>query len=123
MFLHFAAYWGQWNAYGECSVTCGDGTQTRTRSCIDPSTSDTVACSDLDWDMEESTECNDGECPTASWGDWGPWSGCTASCGGGTRTREQLCNDSDPTDDNIECTGDPATGEEVCNTGLCRKCF
>lgn len=28
--------WGPWGSYGECSVTCGKGKQTKTRSCNDP---------------------------------------------------------------------------------------
>ena len=26
--------WSSWNDYGECSVTCGTGSQTRTRECV-----------------------------------------------------------------------------------------
>ncbi|XP_052701223.1 coadhesin-like isoform X1 [Crassostrea angulata] len=31
--------WGQWTAYGACSVTCGVGTHQRTRSCDSPAPS------------------------------------------------------------------------------------
>ena len=53
----------------------------------------------------------------ATFGSWGQWSECTASCGSGTRTREQQCEGSDA----AECTGEPGKEEENCNTGGCRK--
>ncbi len=56
----------------------------------------------------------------ATWGEWGSWSVCTESCGGGTRTREQPCDDSDP-NDGIDCIGAQPSEEEDCNTGGCRK--
>ena len=27
------AVWGSWTSFGNCDVTCGDGTRTRTRTC------------------------------------------------------------------------------------------
>ena len=27
-------YWGTWESWRSCTVTCGDGTQSRTRECI-----------------------------------------------------------------------------------------
>ncbi len=51
------------------------------------------------------------------WGAWGMWSQCTVSCGGGTRTRQQVCEGPDA----AECTGEPETEEGECNTESCSK--
>lgn len=50
------------------------------------------------------------------WGDWKDWGSCSASCGGGMRTRER--------DETINaCPGIPCTGsnnqDEPCNEGCC----
>lgn len=75
---------GSWSSWSPCSTPCGDGTQTRSRSVIIPAANGGVACPNL----TESQPCNNGPCPvncvTGAWSDWGT---CSASCGGGTQTR------------------------------------
>ena len=58
--------WGVWGDYGECSATCGDGTQARSRSCDSPAPADGGA--ECVGEHEETRSCNDGDCP----GNWKP---------------------------------------------------
>ncbi|KAK6187216.1 hypothetical protein SNE40_005292 [Patella caerulea] len=53
--------WGEWLDYGDCSVTCGPGTKTRSRQCDNPPPSnDGDVC---EGDNTETTECNLAICP------------------------------------------------------------
>ncbi|XP_063442572.1 thrombospondin-1-like [Mytilus trossulus] len=48
--------WGPWTLYGQCSVMCGEGVQTRTRLCNDPApVGDGAPCNG---EMTSSKSCN-----------------------------------------------------------------
>ncbi|KAI8483453.1 Endochitinase 1 [Branchiostoma belcheri] len=51
-----------------------------------------------------------------SWTSWGPWSGCTVTCGTGTRTRRRTCTDPAPRHGGDDCPGDAAETQQ-CDTG------
>src|SRR5205823_4124115 len=72
-----------WTNYSSCSMSCGDGTQTRTRNIVtqgsnggqmcDPSMlTDTASCTGINCDCVPSA--------------WSSWSKCNNSCGAGFQT-------------------------------------
>ncbi|PIO52885.1 thrombospondin type 1 domain protein, partial [Teladorsagia circumcincta] len=53
--------------------------------------------------------------PPSQWGEWGAFGPCTVSCGGGTRTRQRLCNGGCST---CQCLGS-SVDIQSCNTAAC----
>ncbi|XP_068069199.1 adhesion G protein-coupled receptor B3 isoform X4 [Danio rerio] len=104
-----AEEWSQWSS---CSVTCGQGSQVRTRTCVSPYGSH---CSGP---LRESRVCNNtAPCPVhGSWEEWSPWSLCSFTCGRGHRTRTRICTP--PQHGGRACDG-PETQSKLCNIALC----
>jgi hypothetical protein len=72
-----------WSPFGECSTTCGGGTQYQYRSVITESSCGGQLCGSL----SNSQPCSTQACsPRCNVTDWSDWSECTKSCGGGTQT-------------------------------------
>ncbi|XP_061181416.1 semaphorin-5A-like [Saccostrea echinata] len=74
------AAWGSWSDYSVCSVTCGQGSQTRFRSCSFPQAgfngSVDVTCVGI---SEESVPCFQPVCnDTGLWDQWSYWSECNS---------------------------------------------
>ncbi|MFT7811182.1 adhesion G protein-coupled receptor B2 [Arapaima gigas] len=81
--------WEEWSPWSLCSVTCGRGSRTRTRSCVAPQRSGKV-CSGPE---VQSKLCNIAVCPVeGQWLDWAPWSRCSATCGTGSQQRQRRCS-------------------------------
>jgi len=75
-----------WGAWGSCTVTCGGGTVTRTRTITRDVADGGKACGDL----EDVESCSPLACPVhCEVSRWNDWSECTVSCEGGTQTRSR----------------------------------
>eukprot|EP00993_Chasmostoma_nieuportense_P000893 NODE_181_length_2791_cov_56.515015_g167_i0.p1 GENE.NODE_181_length_2791_cov_56.515015_g167_i0~~NODE_181_length_2791_cov_56.515015_g167_i0.p1 ORF type:complete len:882 (+),score=73.99 NODE_181_length_2791_cov_56.515015_g167_i0:3-2648(+) len=94
-----------WTAWGKCS--CHSRQESRTRQV----TLYTAACAGKK--LEETNPCQPRNCCVP--GPWRPWSGCSASCGGGERTRNRLLDVQGA--NQHTCPESKAT--EKCNTSPC----
>lgn len=53
--------WSDWSPWGSCTVTCGNGTQTRTRTCTNPTPKyGGAAC---DGSADDFQDCTNNLCP------------------------------------------------------------
>ena len=107
--------WSLWSAYGKCSVTCGGGSQTRTRSVARQHSCGGTSCSGP---STQSQTCNSQCCPVdCVWGPWSVFGACSVTCGGGRQEKrrsiaiQQSCGGS-------SCSG-PSTQSQTCNSQCC----
>uniref|UniRef100_A0A1A8AAE9 Brain-specific angiogenesis inhibitor 2 n=1 Tax=Nothobranchius furzeri TaxID=105023 RepID=A0A1A8AAE9_NOTFU len=87
----------EWSPWSVCSLTCGQGWQVRTRSCV--SSPYGTLCSGA---LRETRMCNNTvSCPgepgiissvEGQWLEWGPWSKCSVTCNAGTEQRQRRCS-------------------------------
>jgi len=101
--------WGEWEAFGECSNTCGDdGIKLRKRTCNNPPAM--FGGQDCPGDSIESNSCNRTPCPVnGGLSEWNDWSSCSATCGPAIKTRERSCSNPVPAHGGDACVG--ATNE------------
>ncbi|XP_055369011.1 adhesion G protein-coupled receptor B2 isoform X2 [Betta splendens] len=80
--------WEEWSSWSLCSVTCGRGSRTRTRRCVNGDGA--VACEHPE---TQTKLCNIAVCPVeGQWLEWGPWSRCSVTCNVGTEQRQRRCS-------------------------------
>ncbi|KAK3092507.1 hypothetical protein FSP39_003791 [Pinctada imbricata] len=112
--------WSSWGSYGSCSVTCGGGNQYKSRSCSSPSPR--YGGSQCSGSGRKSRQCSTNPCPIdGGWADWGSYSACSVTCGGGTQSRSRTCTNPTPQHNGKECSGKD-TVSQPCNTQECPNC-
>lgn len=111
--------YSQWSAYGPCTATCGDGEKSRVRTCTSPAPAHGGRKCDYLGDAEEKVKCNLRPCPIdGQYTNWGSFTRCTKTCGGGQQTRVRLCSNPRPQFGGKRCVG-PFIEVEDCNTDPC----
>ncbi|XP_033743626.1 A disintegrin and metalloproteinase with thrombospondin motifs adt-1-like isoform X9 [Pecten maximus] len=103
--------WAEWNSWSSCSVSCENGTRTRSRGCVNPAPAHGGRY--CPGDHNDSEGCNPGiMCPVdGQWGLWHDWTACSVSCENGTRTRFRQCNNPAPAHNGRPCRGDELDSE------------
>ncbi|XP_035658799.1 A disintegrin and metalloproteinase with thrombospondin motifs 19-like [Branchiostoma floridae] len=114
--------WSDWSPWSTCSVTCGSGTQSRTRTFTDPAPANGGA--PCEGNSQDTRDCHTGTgCPVdGSWSDWSPWSACNVTCGIGTRSRVRVCDEPAASKGGKECAGEE-TKNQTCDTKQPCKVF
>jgi len=79
--------WQNWESYGECSVSCGGGERTRSRTCLGGEVGG-PGCEGSD--MEQSS-CGEEPCP-GSWTVWITVGSCSVDCGAGKQQETRECD-------------------------------
>lgn len=118
--------WTEWSAWSACSQTCGLAVKTRRRSCGNPEPAfGGRLC--VGPDRDEIYCPSNPPCPVKSippidgqWSDWGDWSECTASCGGGFRSRLRRCDNPPPQHGGTDCSG-CGVEYQTCNVHSCSE--
>ncbi|XP_038664711.1 adhesion G protein-coupled receptor B1 isoform X7 [Scyliorhinus canicula] len=105
--------WNDWSSWSQCSATCSNGTQQRTRECNGPS----FGGAECQGYWSENRPCFLRQCPVdGKWQKWSSWEPCTKSCDGGTQLRVRVC--SGPFFGGLQCDG-PQEEYRLCNDKKC----
>ncbi|XP_065928295.1 properdin isoform X2 [Magallana gigas] len=79
-------HWTEWSQWGHCSVTCGSGTSSSTRTCTGSG-----SCSGPSL-KTKTCQAYPYHCPVDGYlRDWSDWSTCSQTCGYGLMTRSRTC--------------------------------
>ncbi|XP_022799542.1 SCO-spondin-like [Stylophora pistillata] len=96
--------WSSWSVSVPCSVTCGNGVETISRSCTDPAPKyGGKPCSGK---AKKEQPCSRIPCPVnGGWSDWSMLIPCSVSCGNGIEILSRTCTNPEPKHSGKPCTG------------------
>jgi len=106
---------GYWSGWSGCSKTCGGGKTSRTWTTTTQPKNGGKACPSP---SSETKDCNTQGCKVNCNGYWSGWSGCSKTCGGGTRSRTWTTT-TQPKNGGTACPS-PSTQSQSCNTQGCK---
>lgn len=120
--------WSEYSEWSECDVSCGVGTQTRTRKCNNPEPK--YGGKDCVGSDRETRKCEKEKCVNeidGGWSEWSEYSKCSAKCGiddtgskSGYKARERKCNNPLPSENGKRCEGESVETVE-CSISCNRK--
>ncbi|XP_066929575.1 uncharacterized protein [Clytia hemisphaerica] len=110
--------WTNWANWATCSLPCGTGSQSRTRTCTNPTPEH--GGNPCSGDGTESQNCNTFPCPIhGEWGQWSNWTDCDKPCGVGFQNRSRVCDDPAPAHGGDDCVGTLTSQRQICNVHYC----
>ncbi|XP_034265503.1 hemicentin-1 isoform X1 [Pantherophis guttatus] len=109
--------WTSWSSWSACTMSCGGGTQQRTRDCSDPPPENGgLRCEGNDLQVDF---CNTDLCPRhGNWSPWSNWGTCSRTCNGGHMRRYRTCDNPHPLNGGRACAG-ADTQTQRCHAELC----
>ncbi|KAL3880318.1 hypothetical protein ACJMK2_032566 [Sinanodonta woodiana] len=108
-------YWVNWSTWNACSVPCGVGMTSRTRTCMSAFGQSCNACTG---ESIERQSCVVSACAVnGGWSQWSEWGQCSSSCGTSTRLRVRQCTSPAPSNGGELCQG-YSIDESLCQTGV-----
>ncbi|XP_060603771.1 thrombospondin-1-like [Ruditapes philippinarum] len=109
--------WAAWSLWSSCDVTCSNGTQSRTRTCSNPTpVNHGLNCSGND---SETRKCFEITCPVnGGWTTWSSWEACSVTCGVGLQRRHRNCTNPLPDRFGHHCFGD-SLDDKICLPSPC----